>query len=117
MSSRVGADFAAFDASVAHVYEALGEPVTATLGLVPLLLVAIQKHGFRRGFLTSFGIGAVGLLIALPQIVAPTLVVATDDRYVLWLSAQDDVIVDIGRPQMPCTSLRVIAILTLAEPL
>jgi mannose-6-phosphate isomerase-like protein (cupin superfamily) len=24
-------DFAAFDASVAHVYEALGEPVTATL--------------------------------------------------------------------------------------
>ena len=28
-----------------------------------------------------------------------------------------DLIVDIGSPQMPCTSLRVIAILTLAEPL
>jgi hypothetical protein len=47
-----------------------GEPVTASLGLLPLLLVAIQRHGWRRGFLTSAGIGAVGLLLALPQVVA-----------------------------------------------
>ena len=33
------------------------------------------------------------------------------------MSAHDDMMVDIGSPQMPCTSLRVIAILTLAEPL
>src|SRR4029077_1278994 len=48
-----------------------GEPVTASLGLLPLLLVAVQRHGWRRGFLTSAGIGAVGLLLALPQVVAP----------------------------------------------
>src|SRR5258706_5187174 len=47
-----------------------GEPVTASLGLLPLLLVAVQRHGRRRGFLTSAGIGAVGLLLAPPQVVA-----------------------------------------------
>jgi hypothetical protein len=57
-----------------------GEPVTATLGLVPLLLVAVQKHGPRRGFLTSLGIGALGLLIALPQIVATARVLGFTSR-------------------------------------
>jgi hypothetical protein len=47
-----------------------GEPVTASLGLLPLLLVAVQRHGPRRGFLTSVSIGGVGLLLALPQVVA-----------------------------------------------
>jgi len=47
-----------------------GEPVTASLGLAPLLLVAVQRHGWRRGFLTATGIGASGLLLALPQVVA-----------------------------------------------
>ncbi|MES1242713.1 MAG: hypothetical protein ABUT39_13945 [Acidobacteriota bacterium] len=47
-----------------------GEPVAATLGLVPLLVVAISRLGWRRGFLTAVAIGAVGLLIALPQVVA-----------------------------------------------
>ncbi|MFY9821786.1 MAG: hypothetical protein WAM82_10410, partial [Thermoanaerobaculia bacterium] len=47
-----------------------GEPVTASLGLLPLLLVAVQRHGWRRGFLTSASIGAIGLLLALPQVVA-----------------------------------------------
>ncbi len=47
-----------------------GEPVAATLGLVPLLVVAITRLGWRRGFLTAVAIGAVGLLIALPQFVA-----------------------------------------------
>ena len=32
-----------------------GEPVTAALGIVPLLLVALQRHGFRRGALTTPG--------------------------------------------------------------
>lgn len=47
-----------------------GEPVTAALGLVPLLLVAISHHGWRRGAATAVAIGAVGVLLALPQIVA-----------------------------------------------
>jgi hypothetical protein len=47
-----------------------GEPVTAALGLAPLLVAAISRHGWRRGLLLSVGIGAVGVLLALPQVVA-----------------------------------------------
>jgi hypothetical protein len=47
-----------------------GEPVTAALGLVPLLLVAVSRHGWRRGAATSVAIGALGLVLALPQVVA-----------------------------------------------
>jgi hypothetical protein len=47
-----------------------GEPVAAALGLAPLLLVAVSRHGARRGLATAAGIGAVGLLVALPQVVA-----------------------------------------------
>lgn len=47
-----------------------GEPVLAALGLVPLLAVAVRHHGGRRGFGTAVAIGAVGLLVALPQVVA-----------------------------------------------
>lgn len=57
-----------------------GEPVTASLGLLPLLLVAVQRHGLRRGFLTSAGIGAVGLLLALPQVVATARVLGFTAR-------------------------------------
>lgn len=47
-----------------------GEPVAATLGLVPLLAVAVGRLGWRRGLATAVAIGAIGLLIALPQVVA-----------------------------------------------
>jgi hypothetical protein len=47
-----------------------GEPVTAALGLVPLLVAAVSRHGWRRGTLRAVAIGALGLLIALPQVVA-----------------------------------------------
>ncbi|HVG07511.1 MAG TPA: hypothetical protein VNM67_07380 [Thermoanaerobaculia bacterium] len=47
-----------------------GEPVTAAIGLIPLLVIAIQHLGWKRGFLTAVAIGAVGVLIALPQVVA-----------------------------------------------
>lgn len=47
-----------------------GEPVAATLGLVPLLVAGITHLGWKRGFATAVAIGAVGLLIALPQVVA-----------------------------------------------
>ncbi|HEX2165196.1 MAG TPA: hypothetical protein VHM02_14725, partial [Thermoanaerobaculia bacterium] len=47
-----------------------GEPLLATLGLLPLLLAAAQRHGGRRGFATAVAVGLVGLAVALPQIVA-----------------------------------------------
>jgi hypothetical protein len=57
-----------------------GEPVTAALGLVPLLLVAFQRQGLRRGLLTVFGIGITGLLIALPQLVATARILGFTSR-------------------------------------
>lgn len=47
-----------------------GEPVTAALGLVPLLMVAVSRHGAKRGAGTAVAIGALGLVIALPQVAA-----------------------------------------------
>lgn len=47
-----------------------GEPVTSALALVPLLVAAITRHGWRRGFTSAVAIGATGVLIALPQVVA-----------------------------------------------
>ncbi|HMB52118.1 MAG TPA: hypothetical protein VKU40_02295 [Thermoanaerobaculia bacterium] len=47
-----------------------GEPLTAALGMAPLAYVACRRHGFGRGALTAFGVGAVGLLVAAPQVVA-----------------------------------------------
>jgi hypothetical protein len=57
-----------------------GEPVTAALGIVPLLLVALQRHGPRRGLLTVLGIGCTGLLIALPQLVATARILGFTSR-------------------------------------
>lgn len=47
-----------------------GEPITAALGLLPLLVATVPRHGWRRAVTQGFAIGAMGLLIALPQIVA-----------------------------------------------
>ncbi len=57
-----------------------GEPVTAALGLVPLLLVACQRHGARRGALSVLGIGITGVLIALPQLVATARILGFTSR-------------------------------------
>ena len=57
-----------------------GEPVTAALGVVPLLLVACQRHGSRRGSLAALGIGFTGLLIALPQLVATARILGFTSR-------------------------------------
>jgi hypothetical protein len=57
-----------------------GEPVTTVLGLVPLLLVALQRHGLRRGLLRVLGIGAIGLVMALPQIVATARILGFTSR-------------------------------------
>ena len=47
-----------------------GEPTVAALGMAPLLLVALSRHGARRGLVTTAAIGALGALVALPQLVA-----------------------------------------------
>jgi hypothetical protein len=47
-----------------------GEPVAAALGLIPLLLVAVERQGVRRGLATSIAIVALGAAVALPQLVA-----------------------------------------------
>lgn len=47
-----------------------GEPITAALGLVPLLVAVVPRHGWKRALASSFAIGVIGLLVALPQIVA-----------------------------------------------
>ena len=47
-----------------------GEPVTAALAIVPMALVAVERQGLRRGLLASLAVGSLGLLIALPQVVA-----------------------------------------------
>ncbi|MFN7942584.1 MAG: hypothetical protein U0X73_13400 [Thermoanaerobaculia bacterium] len=47
-----------------------GEPITAAIGLAPLVLLALERHGARRGLLRVLAIGALGLVVALPQLVA-----------------------------------------------
>ena len=57
-----------------------GEPVTAALALVPLVVVAIGRWGWRRGLVTVAAIGFAGLLVALPQIVATARIVGSSFR-------------------------------------
>lgn len=47
-----------------------GEPITAALGVVLMLLVAVERHGWRRGLAATVGVGGLGLVVALPQVVA-----------------------------------------------
>ena len=47
-----------------------GEPLTVALAASPLLIAAVERHGWRRGLAAGAAIGAVGLLVALPQVVA-----------------------------------------------
>jgi hypothetical protein len=47
-----------------------GEPLTVALAAVPLVLAAAGERGARRGLAAAAAIGALGVVIALPQIVA-----------------------------------------------
>lgn len=47
-----------------------GEPLLATLGLLPMVVAAVERHGGRRGILTVGAVGLLGLAVALPQLVA-----------------------------------------------
>ncbi|MEZ5332934.1 MAG: hypothetical protein R2991_12995 [Thermoanaerobaculia bacterium] len=64
-----------------------GEPVTAALGLVPLLLVTVSRHGWRRGLLTTAGLGGLGLLVALPQLVETLRIIGHTVRGTVGVSA------------------------------
>ena len=63
-----------------------GEPVSAALGIVPLALVAVQRHGARRGLLSVVGIGGIGVLLALPQLVATARILGFTSRGALGAS-------------------------------
>ncbi|HSM51783.1 MAG TPA: hypothetical protein VLA75_10300 [Thermoanaerobaculia bacterium] len=60
-----------------------GEPVTLLLALLPLALVAVERHGPRRGLAYFAAAGAAGALVALPQIVATARVLGFTTRGLL----------------------------------
>ena len=47
-----------------------GEPVSVAIGLAPLAVLAVEAHGVRSAVKVLSGIGVLGALLALPQIVA-----------------------------------------------
>lgn len=57
-----------------------GDPITALLAIVPMALVAIARHGWLRGLLRCSAVGSLGLLLALPQIVASARIVGFSVR-------------------------------------
>ena len=81
-----------------------GEPVTAGLGMVPLGIAAVERHGFRRGAGQALGIGATGLLIALPQLVATARVLEFTVRSTLGAVSQ-------GAPRFHLGSARLLELI------
>ncbi len=69
-AARGGVRGWALGGSAAGMAFLCGEPVTAALGLVPLLLMAVERQGWRRGVVAATTIVSIGALISLPQIVA-----------------------------------------------
>jgi len=65
-----------------------GEPVAAALGLVPLGLAAVSRHGLRRGIMTAAAIVVLGVALALPQLVALREVLASTVRGGLGMTAR-----------------------------
>jgi hypothetical protein len=65
-----------------------GEPVAAALGLVPLLVAAISRHGGKRGLATAAAIAGVGAAVALPQLVALLEVLPSTVRGGLGMTAR-----------------------------
>jgi hypothetical protein len=64
-----------------------GEPVAATLAVVPLVLVAVMSHRPRRGLLIAGAILALGALVALPQIVSTLRILPFTTRGAYGLTA------------------------------
>jgi hypothetical protein len=59
-----------------------GEPVSAALGLVPLAVAAVGRHGARRGLAGCLVAGCAGLVVAAPQLVASARAVGFSTRAV-----------------------------------
>lgn len=59
-----------------------GEPLTAAIVAPLMALVAIERHGWRRGGLATLAAGALGLALAAPQVVASLQVLADSWRKV-----------------------------------
>ena len=57
-----------------------GEPISTALGLAPLLLLAAARHGWWRALQRSVVVVGLGLLLALPQIVATARVIGFSGR-------------------------------------
>ena len=57
-----------------------GEPVSALLGMLPLWVVASEAGGWRRGAARGAAIGGLGLLVALPQVVATARILGSSLR-------------------------------------
>jgi hypothetical protein len=64
-----------------------GDPVSTALGVLPLALFAILRHGIRRGFSRAGGVLGLGLLLALPQVVATARVMGFSGRANLGVAA------------------------------
>ncbi len=47
-----------------------GEPITASIFVPAMAVVALERHGARRGLLVALAIGGSGLLLAAPQLAA-----------------------------------------------
>lgn len=84
-----------------------GEPVTALLGVLPLALI-LRRHGVRRALAVGATIVGIGLVVALPQIVATARIVGFTARagegvvgsYALHLGRLVELVVPLplGRP-------------------
>ncbi len=57
-----------------------GGPVTVVIGSLPLALLAWRRHGWRRGSVVILWVAGLGLLIALPQVVATARVLSFSSR-------------------------------------
>lgn len=64
-----------------------GDPVSTALGVLPLALFALVRHGLRRGLARAGGVLGLGLLLALPQVVATARVMGFSGRASLGVAA------------------------------
>ncbi|KAB2949114.1 MAG: hypothetical protein F9K18_15340, partial [Thermoanaerobaculia bacterium] len=66
-----------------------GEPVTTALVGIAMLLVAIERHGWRKGLIALAAVGALGVVLALPQIVATARVTPFSFRAAHGIDAKE----------------------------
>ena len=72
-----------------------GEPISAALVIPAMAIAAIGRHGWRLGLVSAAGAGVVGLLVALPQLVATARVLPYSYRFAHGLSATQAAAADL----------------------